>query len=124
MEATFFSHGTETHHLKPQLRMCGLHFFARGGWVRLHDSDNSIFAIRAVLSWLVGFLSLLVAMAPHLTKLELDFIFEEEGKGVPMKEIHKMLQRRRAKQGHDAPCFRRFSEALRGITYRRSKKET
>ena len=65
----------------------------------------------------------MVAMAPHLTKLELDFIFEEEGKGVPMKEIHRMLQRRRANQGHDAPCLRRFSEAFRGRTYRRSKQE-
>ena len=30
----------------------------------------------------------------------------------------------RAKQGHDAPCLRRFSEAFRGRTYRRSQKET
>jgi DNA-binding transcriptional MerR regulator len=71
-----------------------------------------------------GLLFLLVSMAPHLTKLELDFIFEEEAKGVSMKEIHRMVQRRRAKQGHDAPCLRRFSEAFRGRTYRRSQKET
>ena len=35
-----------------------------------------------------------------------------------------MVQRRRAKQGHDAPCLRRFSAAFRGRTYRRSRKET
>ena len=49
-----------------------------------------------------GVLFLLVSMAPHLTKFELDFIFEEEAKGASMKEIHRMVQRRRAKQGHDA----------------------
>ena len=71
-----------------------------------------------------GVLFLLVSMAPHLTKFELDFIFEEEAKGASMKEIHRMVQRRRAKQGHDAPCLRRFSEAFRGRTYRRSQNET
>ena len=64
-----------------------------------------------------GVLFLLVSMAPHLTKFELDFIFEEEAKGVSMKEIHRKVQRRRAMQGHDAPCLRRFSEAFRGRTY-------
>ena len=71
-----------------------------------------------------GVLFLLVSMAPHLTQFELDFIFEEEAKGASMMEIHRMVQRRRAKQGHDAPCLRRFSEAFRGRTYRRSQNET
>ena len=91
----------------------GIHTFLLVG-------DGSIYIIPTAASWQYegrGVLFLLVSMAPHLTKFELDFIFEEEAKGASMKEIHRMVQRRRTKQGHDAPCLRGFSEAFRGRTY-------
>ena len=63
-------------------------------------------------------------MAPHLTAEELDFIFMEERKGLSPKGIHTQLQKRSATQNMSAPCLMRFRQALRGKTYRRSRKET
>ena len=63
-------------------------------------------------------------MAPHLTRDELDYMFEEAAKGTPVKKIHEKLTRWRAKSKQTAPCLMRFLRALLGRTYRRSKKET
>ena len=62
-------------------------------------------------------------MAPHLTTPELDFSFAEEARVRSPKEFHGMLQKQRGKDGLRAPCFMRFRLALRGLTYRRSKRE-
>ena len=63
-------------------------------------------------------------MAPHLTSDELDFIFQKEEEGVPVKKVHALLQKRRSKRGIVAPCLMRFRLVLRGKSYRRSQQET
>ena len=63
-------------------------------------------------------------MAPHLTPAELDFIHEQEALGKSPIELHRLLTRRRARQGLAAPILARFRLALRGVSYKRSRKET
>ena len=63
-------------------------------------------------------------MAPHLTPAELDFIHGQEAVGMSPIQLHRALARRRARQGLAAPTLPRFRLALRGISYKRSRKET
>ena len=65
-----------------------------------------------------------VAMAPHLTPVELDLAFQMQRKGKHGVKMHQALVRKRARSGTVAPTLHRFRKALRGITYRRSHKET
>ena len=71
----FFSHGTETYHMKPQLCVGFMRFclWEIGAFTcfrpqHLANTRRVVFVGRGVLF-------LLVSMAPHLTKFELDFIF-------------------------------------------------
>ena len=63
-------------------------------------------------------------MAPHLTPQELDFIAGLEKKGKTPIQIHALLARQRERRGLAAPHVSRFRQALRGVTYKRSRKET
>ena len=63
-------------------------------------------------------------MSPHLTPAELDFIFGLASQGEPPAEVHAALSRKRGRQGVQAPTLKRLRGALRGTTYRRSRKET
>ena len=63
-------------------------------------------------------------MAPHLTATELDFTFDLEKKGMTGVAIHKALTRKRGRCGLATPTLHRFRKVLRGVTYRRSRKET
>ena len=63
-------------------------------------------------------------MAPHLTPSELDFVFALESRGTAPVDIHTALTRRRNRVGVATPTLKRFRDALRGSTYRRSRKET
>ena len=63
-------------------------------------------------------------MAPHLTPAEFDFIRQQEALGKGPVELHKALTRRRARQGLATPTLPRFRLALRGVSYKRSRKET
>ena len=47
-------------------------------------------------------------MAPHLTNDELDYMFEEAAKGMPVKKIQEKLKRWRAKSKQAAPCPMHF----------------
>ena len=66
----------------------------------------------------------LLTMAPHLTLVELDFMQTLEDQGKEPMQIHAALKRRRDRQGIDTPCLSRFRQALRGLTYKRGRKET
>ena len=66
----------------------------------------------------------LSCMAPHLTPAEFDFIKQQEALGKSPIELHKALTRRRARQGLATPTLPRFRLALRGLSYRRARKET
>ena len=68
--------------------------------------------------------SLHFAMSPHLTPAELDFIFGLASQGKPPAEVHAALSRKRGRPGVQAPTLKRLRGALRGTTYRRSRKET
>ena len=63
-------------------------------------------------------------MAPHLTAAELDYIFQLDRAGRRPAEIHASLVSKRARRGIAAPTLARFRAALRGTTYKRSRKET
>ena len=63
-------------------------------------------------------------MAPHLTLAELDFVHGQEKNGKTTIEIHTLLTRKRDRQGISTPCLPRFRRALRGLTYKRARKET
>ena len=63
-------------------------------------------------------------MAPRLTPAEFDFIHQEKGKGRNPTQLHRALTRRRARQGVVAPTLPRLRLALRGVSYKRSYKET
>ena len=63
-------------------------------------------------------------MAPHLTARELDFIMAQDALGKRPIEVHRSLTSMRARRGVAAPTLPRFRQALRGITYKRSRKET
>ena len=63
-------------------------------------------------------------MAPHLTAAELDYIFQLDRAGRRPVEIHASLVSKRARRGIAAPTLARFRAALRGTTYKRSRKET
>ena len=83
------------------------------------------FQIRAT----VGFVSSvclppLSCMAPHLTPAEFDFIQQQEALGKSPIELHDALTRRRARQGLATPTLPRFRLALRGLVYKRARKET
>ena len=74
----------------------------------------------------VGFrrASPLLLMAPHLSPVELDFVFGLAAQKKTPAEVHAALVRRRSRQGLEAPTLKRFRSVLRGTTYRRSRKET
>ena len=95
------------------------------GWedLCLHAPSRHL-NLRLVLETTIPVNPTALMIAPHPTPLELDFIFTQDGRGTPMKDIHNMLQRRRARPGFDAACLHLFSETLLGKTYRRSPKET
>ena len=63
-------------------------------------------------------------MAPHLSPRELDLIHGWQKQGKTPIEVHGLLARRRARQNVAAPCLPRLRQALRGLTYKRSRKET
>ena len=63
-------------------------------------------------------------MAPHLKPEELDYIHGLEQRGKSPLECHRLLSSKRGRQGVAAPCLKRFRQALRGLTYKRAKKET
>ena len=63
-------------------------------------------------------------MAPHLSPKELDFISGLEKQGKTPIEIHTIFARQRERRGLRAPHISRFRQALRGTTYKRSRKET
>ena len=63
-------------------------------------------------------------MSPHLTPAELDFIFGLASQGKPAAEVHAAVSRKRGCLWVQAPTLKRLRGALRGTTYRRSRKET
>ena len=63
-------------------------------------------------------------MVPHLTPAELDFIHAQAASGKQPIDVHRALASRRARRGVSAPTLSRFRKALRGLTYKRSRKET
>ena len=63
-------------------------------------------------------------MAPHLTPAELDFIHAQDKKGQTPVSIHKMLFAKRPKKNLEAPHLTNVRRALKGNTYKRSRKET
>ena len=66
----------------------------------------------------------LLDMAPHLTPAEFDFTHQEKDTGRSLIQLHRALSRRRARQGVTTPTLPRFRLALRGVSYKRSHKET
>ena len=63
-------------------------------------------------------------MAPHLSDAELDFIAAKRLAGKSAVQIHALLNSRRARAGVDAPHLTNVRRALKGKTYKRSRKET
>ena len=63
-------------------------------------------------------------MAPHLSDAELDFIAAKRLAGKSAVQIHALLSSRRARAGVDAPHLTNVRRALKGKTYKRSRKET
>lgn len=51
-------------------------------------------------------------------------MFGLERKGMKAVDIHNALSHKRARRGMASPTLHRFRKALRGLTYRRSRKET
>ena len=63
-------------------------------------------------------------MAPHLAKVELDFVGDLFRRGVAPKDVHAKLVARRNRRGVAAPTLRNMRKHLKGETYRRSTVET
>ena len=66
----------------------------------------------------------LFSMAPHLTPSELDFMMAKQEQGKSPTEIHALVSQKRERQGLATPHLPHFREALRGKSYKRSRKET
>jgi len=63
-------------------------------------------------------------MAPHLTTQELDFVHKLSNKGKAPVQIHEQLTARRTKRGVDTPTVGNLRRVLKGVTYKRGRKET
>ena len=63
-------------------------------------------------------------MAPHLSPDELDLIHRWQNRGKTPAVTHDLLTQRRARRNVAAPRLSRLRQALRGLTYKRSRKET
>ena len=63
-------------------------------------------------------------MAPHLSAEELDFIQAKEQAGKTPVQIHQMLATRRARRKIAAPDLTNLRRAMKGLTYKRGRKET
>jgi transposase len=63
-------------------------------------------------------------MAPHLTKVELDFVQALVGKGVTPTQIHARLAARRGRKDTASPTLANLRKALKGETYKRGTVET
>jgi hypothetical protein len=63
-------------------------------------------------------------MAPHFAKHELDAAFSMAQKGSTPTEIYRHFTWLRTKSGFAAPDLTTVRRALRGVTHKRSMKET
>ena len=63
-------------------------------------------------------------MAPHFAKHELDAAFSMAQKEQIPTDIHRHVTRLRTKRGLAAPDWTTVRRALRGVTHKRSMKET
>lgn len=64
------------------------------------------------------------AMAPHLSPAELDFIYAQDQKGKTPGQIRELLATRRARQNIACPHLTNFRKAIKGLTFKRGRKET
>ena len=62
-------------------------------------------------------------MAPHVTAAELDFVHGLVARGMLPVDTHRALASNRARRGVAASTLRRFRDTLRGLTYKRSRRE-
>jgi hypothetical protein len=74
--------------------------------------------------YFVPSLPISVAMAPHLSKQELDRVFTLFAKGEATTQILERITARRAKRGVEAPMLGAIQRALKGNTFKRGVKET
>ena len=63
-------------------------------------------------------------MAPHLSNVERDYVFDKAREGKAIVEIHALVKGRRDRRGVQAPHLTNLRKLLMGASYRHGRVET